>query len=343
MAVRPKGNSTYMVDFMVKGERVRVFGFTDKNEAQAWELSARAAIKRDQPLPSVGKATTNHGVTIREHFRQVAPLQWKGKKAEKGLSRTAELFVEWAGDNTTVSEALSQEKINEYVRYLQSTGVSGGTINRRLAGVSVLSKYAVHSNIVAARPLLPTQPSTGGRLRWFSREETDALFRTLEDWGLFDWRGFFICLLDLGARTSELRNLTWQDIDLTNGRVTFYETKNATARTLPLSERVKEFLRSRRNHRHPFSFATKTGVRQVWERLRGHYDWIGDAVPYTFRHTCASWLVHAGVDLMRVKEWMGHKTIQTTMIYAHLAPKHLQGMEAILSGTWPTVGEKIHD
>ena len=44
---------------------------------------------------------------------------------------------------------------------------------------------------------------------------------------------------------------------------------------------------------------------------------------YTLRHTFASHLVMQGVDLPTVKKLMSHSDIQTTMIYAHLAPDHL--------------------
>ena len=44
---------------------------------------------------------------------------------------------------------------------------------------------------------------------------------------------------------------------------------------------------------------------------------------HTLRHTFASHLVMNGVDLPTVKNLMGHSDIQTTMIYAHLAPDHL--------------------
>ena len=46
---------------------------------------------------------------------------------------------------------------------------------------------------------------------------------------------------------------------------------------------------------------------------------------HTLRHTFASHLVMKGVDLPTVMKLMGHSDIQTTMIYAHLAPDHLAG------------------
>ncbi len=44
---------------------------------------------------------------------------------------------------------------------------------------------------------------------------------------------------------------------------------------------------------------------------------------HTLRHTFASHLVMGGVDFPTVMKLMGHSDIQTTMIYAHLAPDHL--------------------
>ncbi|MFB3130980.1 MAG: tyrosine-type recombinase/integrase [Rhodothermales bacterium] len=46
---------------------------------------------------------------------------------------------------------------------------------------------------------------------------------------------------------------------------------------------------------------------------------------HNLRHTYASWLVIAGVDLYRVKELLGHKSIESTMRYSHLAPHNIKG------------------
>jgi site-specific recombinase XerD len=52
---------------------------------------------------------------------------------------------------------------------------------------------------------------------------------------------------------------------------------------------------------------------------------------HTLRHTFASHLVMAGVDLATVQKLLGHSSITTTMIYAHLAPDHLRAAVEKLS------------
>jgi integrase len=65
---------------------------------------------------------------------------------------------------------------------------------------------------------------------------------------------------------------------------------------------------------------------------------------HTLRHTFASHLVMAGVDLPSLKELMGHSSIQTTMRYAHLAPDHaVQKGMLMPKMTEPSAGAKIKE
>ena len=61
---------------------------------------------------------------------------------------------------------------------------------------------------------------------------------------------------------------------------------------------------------------------ELWDRLRNQLH-LEDTCWHTWRHTTASRLVQGGMDIYKVKEWMGHEDIKMTMRYAHLAPTNI--------------------
>ena len=50
------------------------------------------------------------------------------------------------------------------------------------------------------------------------------------------------------------------------------------------------------------------------------------------RHTCAAWLVTAGVPLAEVRDLLGHSSVKMTERYAHLAPENVRAAVALLEG-----------
>jgi site-specific recombinase XerD len=66
---------------------------------------------------------------------------------------------------------------------------------------------------------------------------------------------------------------------------------------------------------------------------------IRDFTWHCLRHTFASRLVMAGVDLRTAQQLMGHKTIQMTVRYAHLAPEHqMAAVERLCVASAPLIG-----
>ena len=59
---------------------------------------------------------------------------------------------------------------------------------------------------------------------------------------------------------------------------------------------------------------------------------IKDFRIHDLRHTCAAWLVSAGVALPEVRDLLGHSTIKMTEQYAHLAPENVRAAVAVLDG-----------
>jgi hypothetical protein len=66
---------------------------------------------------------------------------------------------------------------------------------------------------------------------------------------------------------------------------------------------------------------------------------IQDASFHSLRHTAASWLVMAGVDLYAVGQVLGHRTPRMTQRYAHLSPSYMAGavgkLDAVFDGVMP--------
>jgi integrase len=145
--------------------------------------------------------------------------------------------------------------------------------------------------------------------------------------------------LNTGMRPSEQYGLTWDRVDLLRRQITIPKSKNGKTRHIPFNSAALaafKVLRERSSDDAGAVFVNMQG-----EPLKGYKHWFGEAISeaglkdftwYCLRHTFASRLVMAGVDLRTVAELMGHKTIQMTMRYAHLAPAHqLAAVERLVS------------
>ena len=98
-------------------------------------------------------------------------------------------------------------------------------------------------------------------------------------------------------------------------------------RELPMNDIVyRSLLAIRRIPGSPWVFCKKNGeryrnVRKAFEGARKRAG-IVDFRFHDLRHTFASHLVMAGIDLKTVQELLGHKSFEMTLRYAHLSPNH---------------------
>jgi integrase len=161
------------------------------------------------------------------------------------------------------------------------------------------------------------------RLRFLSLEEIERLLAVVDEM----LKPILVTALHAGLRRGELFSLCWEDLDFKNGVIRVVDTKNGDRREIPMSETLRNTLqRIPRRLDSPYVFPGKTG-KELKNIRRRFTDALKDAgiegfVFHDLRHTFASHLVMAGVDIMTVKEFLGHKRLEMTLRYAHLAPDH---------------------
>jgi integrase len=146
-----------------------------------------------------------------------------------------------------------------------------------------------------------------------------------------------IVAIHTGLRKTEQLSLKWTDIDFKLGQITVRESKPGKSRVIPMNETVENPLnRLTRRIRNPYIFVGRkaggrlTDLPNNWEELLLKAK-IDDFRWHDLRHTFASRLVMAGVDVYTVCRLLGHQDIKMTMRYAHLAPGYMKAAVNILS------------
>ena len=167
------------------------------------------------------------------------------------------------------------------------------------------------------------------RLRFLSRDEIPVFLTACEKQEhLFDIVQYG---LNTGCRQSEILGLTWENVDLVHGFITLNITKPSERRDIPINDTLKPILQKRKDDNKkkniPYVFYDYRTNTRFGEIKRSFHTACARAEIKNFRfhdmrHTFASHLVMSGVDLMTVKDLLGHKTLTMTLRYAHLAPNH---------------------
>lgn len=226
--------------------------------------------------------------------------------------------------------AFGQDLVDDLIGKLRARGNGNATINRKMAALSKLLRKAHKMGDILSLPEFRRQKERAGRIRFLEEEEERRLFAAI---ATRDEDAYRLCvfLVDTGCRLGEALGLNWNDVR--GGRASFWITKSARSRTVPLTERAQAAVRiPRQGHKGPFAMVRPAPFRAIWNDAKAEVGLGTDkqVVPHVLRHTCASRLVQGGIDMRRVQMWLGHQTLQMTMRYAHLATSDLDSCVVVL-------------
>ena len=153
---------------------------------------------------------------------------------------------------------------------------------------------------------------------------------------------FPITLMHTGIMRGEILDLRWKDVDIKRRVVVVVKSKNKSKRSIPMSdtlyERLSVLARVKVRDISGRVFAVSgNSLRHAFERAVTDAG-IDDFRFHDLRHTFATRLVQNGVDLYKVKELLGHKSISMTMRYAHHFSESLRPSVKILDLCYNSAG-----
>lgn len=330
MSVKQRGNG-WQIDFrLADGTRYRkIHPCTSRQEAEFVELKVKKNIR-------LGRGATTGDMTLEQACDRALKEHYSRLKDSRGAEINVGVLLKVLDPNMLLKD-IDGNVLTDLVSDLKTEhGHKGGTINRKLATLQKVMRIAVEQwEVINRLPKFPKQPESVGRVRILTLGEESTLLELLR--GLDDIRcscaDFFVFLVDTGCRLSEGLDLQWRDVQLEEGTITIWENKASHPRTVPCTQRVLSCLRGRSaGIGRVFHDVTKDRAERAFRYCRHAMGLADDSqfVVHALRHTCASRLVRAGVELYAVKTLLGHKSITTTERYAHLNTDRLRDAVKVL-------------
>lgn len=354
LRVLPSGRSTYEVHWdRNKSTALGTNGvMTLEGARTAARLALGEAAEHGAPLSvsdGLGKNSTFGEFLSKRYGPHVIATNKRGKDTVAAL----EAQFGYLAGRTLAS--ISRLDFDEFKARRLSAGTHPSTVNRDMDRLKAALSQAVVWGLLADNPLRGMKRIKRGieaRVRYLTPAEEQALRAALDareaaardrrDSGN-EWRrergeellepitGYsdhllpmVILALNTGMRKGEITQLDWKDINLAKKLLTVRASyaKSGEVRHLPLNSEALALLKAYgRQHGKEGRLFEVTSVATSWASLLAAAD-ISNFRFHDLRHTFASNLVMAGVDLNTVRELMGHSDVKMTLRYAHLAPEH---------------------
>ena len=252
-------------------------------------------------------------------------------------------FVEVNYPNLT-PETVKLAQLRKFVEWMNQKGISPRTQARTISGIKSFYKFLLIEEAVENDPTtLVESPRIGRKLpEILTDDEINSLIEAIDETKAEGLRNKAILetLYSCGLRVSELVDLKLSNLHFEQEFLRI-AGKGERERLVPISKRaiedIKKYLVNSRKKLtiekgfENIVFLNRRGKKlsrvMIFTIIKNLADKIKlekNISPHTFRHSFASALVQGGADLRTVQEMLGHESILTTEIYAHLDKEYLK-------------------
>lgn len=245
--------------------------------------------------------------------------------------------------NSIELRMLNRNLASDFLDWLEvQRKVSVTTRNQRLAAMKAFAHYVQYRNpeylenctdIIAMRPKKHEKPV----IPFLTEEELKALLAQPDPSARHGLRDLTLLslLYDSGARVQEITDLKLKDIRLTNPAMVTLTGKGRKARQVPLMKEtcklldayIRNFNLNSEPLTSPLFFNQKGqalsryGITYILKKYVSQAELDSDTrkiSPHVLRHTKAMHLLRAGVNMIYIRDFLGHVDISTTEVYARI-------------------------
>ena len=258
--------------------------------------------------------------------RMLADMQLRGlaEKTQEAYLRAVRQLAEYYGKSP---DQINEEELRQYFLYLKNEKkASRSACTIALCGLKFFFERTLQRDWVTFDLVRP--PKSKKLPVVLSQEEVRRALACLQR---FHYRVCLTTIYSCGLRLQECLQLQVADIDSDRLLIHVRQGKGAKDRCVPLSAATLTLLRQQwQTHRHPqWLFPARRspqatqpmnarGVQRAFKAALVDSSIHKKATVHTLRHSYATHLLVAGVNLRVIQSYLGHRSPQTTAIYTHL-------------------------
>ncbi len=317
MSILRTSNSTWAYDFWQLGKRYRK-RFKSREQAIKFEATKRLELGRGS-----GKGSE---ITFKEAVHLFIENHSKPNKSEQSwkidLSK-AEYLCRLFGKKRLID--FTPLDIQHMRSHLVGKGLTNSTADRYHSLVKAMfNKMIIWQRFEGFNPAngvkLKREPNA--HIRFLNKAEIQSLEANLTNTSLYP---YFVGALHTGMRLRELCGVKWKDVTLPLRDIFIPKSKSGKSRHIPVSNVLYDLLLRLYGEGKPDDELV-FGILHpchVSHKFMAKFRELGikDFRFHDFRHTFASQLVMASVDVFQVCKWLGHSSVMITeKYYAHLSP-----------------------